>query len=182
MGRLAALPLLLLLPDAVRAHGSMTFPRPRNAADAQLSPWRDWASPPSQPRFSASERPRHRRRLSDHDGQGRGQRVEEQRPELLLGGPHPFAHLRRPPPPSDPPTPPSPAHTPPAVPEAERPRAFLLRRAVLQRLHHRVPALRRQRRPLRPRQQRHPHARLRLHGFVYKAHPSLVRGAGVMEA
>ena len=54
MGRLAALPLLLLLPGAVRAHGSMTFPRPRNAADAQLSPWRDWASPPSQPRFSAN--------------------------------------------------------------------------------------------------------------------------------
>ena len=54
MGRLAALPLLLLLPGAVRAHGSMTFPRPRNAADAQLSPWSNWSSPPSQPRFSAN--------------------------------------------------------------------------------------------------------------------------------
>ena len=54
MGRLAALPLLLLLPGAVRAHGSMTFPRPRNAADALLAPWSNWSSPPSQPRFSAN--------------------------------------------------------------------------------------------------------------------------------
>jgi hypothetical protein len=44
----------LLLPGRVSSHGSMTFPRPRNALDAHLAPWSSWSSPPSEPRFSAN--------------------------------------------------------------------------------------------------------------------------------
>ena len=47
--------LLSLVCDA-RAHGMMTFPRPRNAADGDLQPWAGWSFPCTRPWPSVSSK------------------------------------------------------------------------------------------------------------------------------
>eukprot|EP01043_Picozoa_sp_COSAG02_P066538 COSAG02_NODE_10390_length_1951_cov_1.954644_3_plen_182_part_00 len=43
--KLLLLPLLALLVKQSAGHGAMTFPKPRNAYDGELSPWSDWGYP-----------------------------------------------------------------------------------------------------------------------------------------